>query len=163
MIIHMIDSLSDHRITLRRYRFGTSSSAEKMASRKARNISCHPRAAKHPHGAVTVMHRALDCPCRLDPFRDLSRYNRTLAQSDLVSLSRSLLPRSSRRSSSLTGVSSLNVRRATAMALRRRVHSQRICGGNVHRRHGVQLYGHGVWRSGAGHLANWAAARRSHL
>ena len=57
MIIHMIDSLSDRGITLRRYRFGTSSSAGKMASRKARNISCHPQAAKQPHGAVIGMHR----------------------------------------------------------------------------------------------------------
>jgi hypothetical protein len=61
MIIHMIDSFSDHGITLRRYRFGISSSPWKMASRKARNISCHPRTTKHPHGAVTVMHGALDC------------------------------------------------------------------------------------------------------
>ena len=57
MIIHMIDSLSDHGITLRLYRFGISSSAGKMASREARNISCHPQAAKQPHGAVIGMHR----------------------------------------------------------------------------------------------------------
>ena len=101
MIIHMIDSLSDHGITLRLYRFGISSSAGKMASREVRNISCHPQAAKQPHGAVIGMHRPR-----------LSRYNRTLAQSDLVSLLllRSLSPPSSRSSSSLTSVSSLSVR-----------------------------------------------------
>src|SRR5207302_8130025 len=79
MIIHMIDSLSDHRITLRRYCFGISSSAGKMASRKARNISWHPRATKHPHGPVTAMHRALDCSRRRTSARHATMRGKVLA------------------------------------------------------------------------------------
>jgi hypothetical protein len=52
----MIDSLSDHGITLRRYRFGIFSSAGKMASPQARNISW-PQATKHHHGVVTLSER----------------------------------------------------------------------------------------------------------
>jgi hypothetical protein len=53
--------------------------ADLAYQREAQNISCHPQAAKHPHGAVIVMHRSATCRGTIEPWLNPTWYRPALA------------------------------------------------------------------------------------